>query len=140
MPITYDPLPKTFDEAFDRIYLNLDASEKALIRQYDTAALIHFTTGMALRNAWNLWGTQPGVSTELKEDFIKRFKLGHADDMSAILLDAVFSKVKGDPFDYPAEVQKYHTHWAKQGVDPVTMQPVGSRSGAGAGSGSAVPL
>lgn len=122
MPVTYEPIPQTYQEAFERIYTGLSDEEKAFIRSQDNPAVIHFTVGMGMRNAWNLWGAQPGVSTALRDEFVSRFKLGHADDMSGFLLSAVWAKVHGEPFDEQAEIRRYHEHWAKAGIDPVTQE------------------
>lgn len=122
MPLTLSPIPTTFEDAVSQLASGLDQDERDFILSNSSSASIHFGGGMATRNAWNLWGTQPGVSTELRDEFISRFKLGHADDMSALLLSALWADVRNEFFDRDGEIARYHNHWKAQGVDPVTQE------------------
>lgn len=124
MPVQLEPQPATVEEAISRIYDNMNEEEREAIRNQSGMGMFHFTIGMGLRNAWNLWGAIPGKPTTLRDDFIANYQLGHADDMSGYLMRAVEAKVNGEPFDGAAEIKRYHDHWAEAGVDPVTQARV----------------
>lgn len=136
MPMQYDPIPSTYEDAKWQIIKGLTREELEFIRGQPTAAICHMSfmivqtpvtwniSGMAIRNAWNLWGAQEDTSTLLREEFISRFKLGHADDMSGMLLDEVWAEVKGESFSRKEQVLRYHNHWWRLGIDPVTQKDI----------------
>lgn len=136
MPMAYEPIPESYKQAFHQIFDNLTEEEKEWMKNNDSACVhtifpfgelppesfnVH---GMSIRNAWNLWGMQEGVSTKLREEFINVWTLGHADDMSGFLLDDVWAAVCGVEFDAAAEIERYHKHWKNYGIDPVTQEEI----------------
>lgn len=136
MPMQYDPIPSTYEDAKWQIIKGLTKEELEFIRSQPTAAICHMPfmiaqppdtwniSGMAIRNAWNLWGAQEDRPTALREEFISRFKLGHADDMSGMLLDEAWADVKSEPFSREEQILRYHNHWLRMGIDPVTQEEI----------------
>lgn len=109
-----DHEPKTLEEAVDLIDKNLDDGERDYIRAEGVIGL-HHGPGTALRNAW-LWKAEHPLS----QHFRTRFGLGHADDMSSLILDGLEAKVNGKPYDPMPHVEEFKQHWRDAGVDPLT--------------------
>lgn len=122
MPLSFDEQPATLEEAVSSIVDSLNEEELAYVRK-EGASSLHMSAGMAMRNGWNLWGTQPDKPTALREHFIAQFGLGHADDMSGMILDAVTAKVSGLELVPSIAAKHYHDYWKKNGRDPLTGAP-----------------
>ena len=119
--INQDKVPNTLDEAVQMLYDSLDYEDLVRIRGIKPES-VHFTFGMTMRNTWSLWEDTP-----LTRDIKQRFKIfGHGDDMSGIIMRALWLKVVGTPpwlkpeHTLEAEVENYRVHWRKHGVDPET--------------------
>lgn len=108
--------PKTLQEAVDLIVAELLPEERDYILKEGMAGA-HFGFGMAMRNCWGLWNR-----SDLAQHFRDVYGLGHADDMSGMILAAVEAKVKGTVFDDTAEAAKYQQHWRERNIDPLTME------------------
>lgn len=115
MPVVWaDHNPKTLFEAVDIIAGNLDSEEIKYIHD-NGATSVHHWFGMAMRNNWGLW-----QGSDLRKHFIKRYGIKHADDMSALILDAVEAQVKGTPWnegDAEIHADRYKQHWIDTGCD-----------------------
>ena len=120
--IKLNKIPKTYEQALAFMLQGLDAEDIAYIR--DGNNISHHGFGTAIRNTWNLWGARKGASTALRDEFISRFKLSHADDISGFILAHVEAIVRDEAFDTAKEVKFYHDHWRKMGIDPVTQERV----------------
>ena len=107
MNIDQDKIPSTMDEAVDQLIQSFTEDEKDLLRK-TSPSHYHFTLGMYLRNNWSFWEDTP-----LRRDAIKRWKIAHADDLSGLLFEWVFAKLKNESCDPNIMVQRYHNHWKK---------------------------
>jgi hypothetical protein len=114
--------PKTYEQALAFLLKSLNAEDIAYIREGNNIS--HHGFGTAIRNTWNLWGARKGASTALRDEFVSRFKLGHADDMSGFILSHVEAIVNDKAFLPRREIDIYHEHWRKMGIDPVTQERV----------------
>jgi uncharacterized protein DUF6794 len=110
--------PKTLGEAAGLIVADLRPEDRAYI-QKEGAAGVHHTFGMAMRNAWGLWH-----NSELAQHFKTVYGLGHAADMSGMILSSVESQVKDTPFDAKAEAEKYKAYWREQNIDPLFVEKI----------------
>lgn len=110
--------PKTLDEAVDLIVADLRPEDRDYIA-IEGVSGAHHGFGMHMRNGWGLWHDSP-----LAQHFKTTYGLGHADDMSGMILAAVEAKVRGQIFDPEPEVARYKEHWRRYGVDPLTQKPV----------------
>lgn len=110
--------PATLDEAIDLVVASLDYDSIEYIKSEGTDGS-HHGFGMAMRNGWGLW-----QDNELTRHFRTAYGLGHADDMSGLILSGVEAKVKCVKFDLEGEIARYKKHWANYGVDPLTQKPV----------------
>lgn len=118
MQIPMDRVPMSLEEAVEIIVGSLDDSERDFILEHTNHAEIHHTFGQHIRNAWSLWDLDTILVTHFKE----RFKIGHADDISGMICSHVWSEVYGVPIYSNDIVKRYHKHWKKMGVDPVTLK------------------
>lgn len=114
--------PKTMEEAVNLIYENLTTAEKEFIIEHE-GAHIHHGFGTAIRNAW-LWKQQHPLSTHFRE----RYGLGHADDMSGLIIEGVVALTYGRQPNPDVEVARRKRFWIEQGVDPLTQKPLSNIS------------
>jgi hypothetical protein len=117
--IPIEPIPETLEEAVDRIYSHLSDEDRPYFKDESSFGWMHHGLGQHLRNEWGLWRGSP-----LKDYFMTTYGLGHADDMSGIILDSVRSKVLNKSFDIEKEVRRYKEYWGRQGVDPLTQKQI----------------
>lgn len=110
--------PKTLEEAATVLYNDLDDAEKIEIKNSQYGSF-HHTVGRDIRNEWGLWN-----NSKLCEHFKTVYGLGHADDMSGLILLSLRSLVVGHPFDTNVEymVEHYKKHWKSMNVDPLTQK------------------
>jgi hypothetical protein len=114
--VQFTNVPKTLDEAINLIVADLRPEDVEYIKR-EGASCAHHGFGTAMRNGWGLW-----EDNELTRHFRDSYGLGHADDMSGLILSGVEAKVKGIKFDLDGEIARYKKHWANYGVDPLTCQ------------------
>jgi hypothetical protein len=119
MNLNLDKVPSNLDDALEMLEKGLDDEDRKFILEHD-AAETHFSFGMWLRNNWSLWEKD----TVLSQWFRDELKIGHADDMSGIILGSLWAKIRGEKFDIQDEIERYHKHWREHGIDPVTQEPL----------------
>lgn len=71
-----------------------------------------FFTGMGIRNYYGLWH-----DNGLTRYFNNVLGVYHADDMSGILLDALWHRVHGKPYDPTPLIERYRKHWEQSGCN-----------------------
>lgn len=108
--------PKTLEEAVNFLYANITDDDFTFIK-INGVIMLHHGFGTNMRNKWNLW-----YDSELAEFFRTTYGLGHADDMSSVILDYLYHKVMGYTFDIQATVDYFRDHWKQNGVDPLTLE------------------
>lgn len=119
-------IPETLEAAIDSLYASLAEDDKTYMRTPEsTPGKEHMWAGRNLRNAWNLWGARPEVSTVLCDHFKARFGLGCADDMSGMILAGLWARVRGEAYDPDADAAHYHEFWRKQGRNALTLNQDG---------------
>lgn len=118
----YTPCPETLEEAVDRIIDACDEKDLQSIKEGLEPNHLHFGLGMSLRNGWNLWH-----NSVLAQWFKTYLGLGHADDMSAIILESVFAKVKNNYYDIFKTVSRFKKHWYTNFTDPLSLQPISGK-------------
>lgn len=113
-------IPKTLEEAVDILFNSIDENDaKAIEKEKITFSSLHHSLGRQIRNNWGLWG-----DSILAKHFKVRFGLGHADDMSGIILRMLDAKYFNKEFDLARKVEFYHSYWIKQGTDPLTQKSI----------------
>lgn len=92
-------------------------AERSVLSQ-SSATELHNGAGLALQESWYLTDkTYP-----LSRHYQNRFGLGHADDMSRLILTDFVARLRRQVFDLPGEVEQLRRHWTDQGVDPLTLE------------------
>lgn len=120
MPIIFaDYQPKTLEQAVEFIIYNMDSDEHEYIKKNGTVGL-HHGFGMAIRNNWNLWK----ANSVLAKHFQSLYGLGHADDMSGMILKAVEANVTGKTYDPRTHAKSFRDYWEDQGIDALTLTDV----------------
>ena len=124
-------VPLTIPDAVEMLHQRLEAHDRAyILNDANTPASIHFFTGMRLRNAWKLWDPD----TLVVQDANKRYGLGHADDISGMLLTALWVRVRSEALECTqiaakvkqacdASAEASRKYWLSQGIDPLTLKP-----------------
>ena len=74
--------------------------------------------GQAIQEYWGLGNRTWPLSLHYQ----RRFGLGHADDMSQLILANFKAALKDDSFCLDNEVNWLRKHWMDQGVDPLTLE------------------
>ena len=90
--------PMYFEEAVFCV-CELASMEPKFREMFDTkepnefGTICHHGIGQNIRNEWELWIDK----SSLHKDIAKRFNLFHADDMSGVILQTAWQRVKGLP-------------------------------------------
>lgn len=116
MNLDLDRVPSTLGEAVDILEAGLEPAEREEIRAGRLEAIsAHHTIGRWMRNAWSLWDG----NTPLCRWFSEAFELGHPDDISGIVLEALVKRVRGGPQDwtFADKVAELKAHWRSLNCD-----------------------
>jgi hypothetical protein len=93
----------------------MDDSSKNLIKEIKQARdmlQFHHGTGMAIRNYYGLWH-----ENGLTRYFNNTYDVHHADDMSSILLEALWHKIHGKEYNPHTTVERFREHWTRMGCN-----------------------
>jgi len=82
---------------------------------------MHFGFGMGIRNYYGLWDPE----SPLHKWFHKELGVGHADDMSGIILEALWYRTKDLQYDPSETIKGYTEHWAQYGLN-LRQTPIGN--------------
>lgn len=106
-------IPSNLEEAVNHVIQNMDKDSIEAIKKSTSMHEFHFTTGMAMRNDWGLWS-----GSSLRSWFVDR-GIDHADDMSGIIMKAIWCRVQDEDFNLDQEIAKYQEYWSKVKNDDV---------------------
>lgn len=81
-------------------------------------ASLHHNFGQHIRNIWQLW--EP--SSPLSRHYQKVHGLGHADDMSSLIILNLLARLRDEEFDMAYHVDRYRKFWLERNVDPVSQR------------------
>jgi hypothetical protein len=95
----------------DQISFMDEKSKQNILEVKSQQAMSRFN-GMGIRNYYGLW-----QKNGLTKYFNEQLGVWHADDMSGILLEALWHRVHGTIYDPFPTVERYKTHWAKSGTN-----------------------
>jgi hypothetical protein len=107
--------PSTFEEAVDYVAERIEPTTVS-------DPFFHFSGGMNMRNSLGLW--QAG--SPLHRHMLERFGLCHADDTGSLISSAADAKKNGRAYDPSGDVERFRRHWRAMGMDPATMERIGS--------------
>ena len=112
-----DHNPETLEEAVDILVSNINDEERVYLSQINIEEL-HHSLGRHIRNEWKLWEPE----SKLHKFFVEEYGLGHADDMSGIILYAFHARVMNKEYDPRQTAHEYQKFWSDQKIDPVTQE------------------
>lgn len=105
--------PASLEEAIDiLIESNKDQLDNLRREAKKNFSVYHFTTGMNIRNGWNLWFNEPG--DKLAEWFTSH-DINHGDDRSGVIMKAFAARLSDEEFDLEAYKASIKKHWLKYG-------------------------
>jgi hypothetical protein len=79
---------------------------------------LHHNFGTHLRNVWHLW--EP--TSPLSRHYQRAHRIGHADDMSSLIILDLLSRLRSQPFDLAYHVSRYRNFWLSRKIDPVSQK------------------
>ncbi len=115
MKIDKDSVPTTIVQAVDCLIASLTEDEVQNIKSDLDYSECHHSAGRFIRNNWSLWEKD----TPLVKDAIKTYGIAHADDISGLIFEWAFAKVRGVDFDPSLLVEEYRKHWKEFGTTPL---------------------
>lgn len=68
------------------------------------------------------WWFLDQKSYPLPRSYMRRFALGSADDMTALIIKYWICFMRDEKFDLAQEVHSLRQTWINQGIDPVTLE------------------
>lgn len=117
MPVDFENNhPTNLDEAVAALEKGVTADEEAFLKSEPVNEILgrlHHGFGTAMRNNWGLWKPDSALGKFFRETY----GLGHADDISGVIMTAFLSKLQGVEHDVAAQVERYKEHWRKMGVN-----------------------
>jgi len=93
----------------------MDESSKSLIKGLSSPkdmGRFHHGTGTAIRNHYGLWH-QNGLTKFFNEEF----EVYHGDDISSILLEALWHRIHDKEYDPQPTIERFKQHWEQMGCD-----------------------
>lgn len=112
MKVNENIVPSTIEKAVELIVNSLEPQDIEIILKAQNSYGCHFGIGRYFRNSWSLWEND----SPLKRDAVRTYKIAHADDISGLILEWVFCKVKNISFNPQEYVERFHKHWAQYGM------------------------
>ena len=110
-------IPNTLEEAVEVLFSCLEQSDIDYVKQNSDDGM-HFGIGMWIRNHWGLWTGGPLAQ------YFNSLKIGHADDMSGLILTALVRKIKKEEFVLEYHVNYYIKYWNDKNIDSLTQKPL----------------
>jgi hypothetical protein len=81
---------------------------------------LHHNFGEHIRNSWHLW--EP--TSPLARHYQKVHGIGHADDMSSLIILDLLARMRGEVFNLASHVYRYRQFWLEQKIDPVSQREI----------------
>lgn len=116
-------IPKDINEAIYLVHeiVNAEKSTKDFVKnstEREFLSSTHHGFGRWIRNNWGLWDQKGG----LYRYFINN-GLGHADDMSSIILTSFHRYYNGKSMDIDNQIEYYKEYWRdKRNINPLTQE------------------
>lgn len=120
MRINLDRVPATHDEAVQLVLDSLTNDDVEAMCAPDFVIVdVHHSIGRHLRNSWSLWERE----SVLVQHYRTVHRIGHADDISSLILSEVWARVRAVPFDRAACIATFHVHWKARGLNELGETP-----------------
>lgn len=106
--------PRNIVEAVDLILAAFGPNEvRYAAEDAEWVGKCHMMLGLRIRNEWGLWHTHTPLRNWMRE----AYGIGHPDDMSHLILEAVHCRLTNRPFEPSVLVEAFRQHWANLGCD-----------------------
>ena len=132
-PELKDNLPESFEDALEKLkyFFSEHLDKIKSMSEVDFAASVHFSSGMHIRNSWQLWWFEEhsyenkGWNKEKPKlnAWFNSLGIYHADDMSVILMDSFHRYITGKPIELKKQVKHYKKYWRGQGFKGGIFKP-----------------
>lgn len=119
MTVVLKSIPGTIHEAVDVLDADLTDWERNHVRSMGPPKSCD-GLGLLARPEWCLWDRQ----SPLVQHCIAEFSLVHSQDISCLLMEALWARVHGAAPNTRALAAALRTRWRSQGFDPVSMLPL----------------
>lgn len=114
----FSVIPENVDQASDVLVTFLTKSEKNQIKKNKLwPSMLHQGMGSWIRNSWNLWSKNC-----ILVEYFNELGIYHADDMTDIIFQSMFAKVKETEYDMMNHITELRNHWKSLGEDPDNLQ------------------
>ena len=104
-------IPKDLDDALTYLDCIWSKADKDIFKEKpETEAVLelHFGTGMSIRNAWGLWGSEKYIA-----NYFRTLGIFHPDDMSAIILTSFHRYLNDIDLNLDEQIKFYLDYWEK---------------------------
>jgi hypothetical protein len=105
-------IPKNLNDAIsylDCTWSDVDKEEFKNKNEEDAVAELHFGTGLAIRNNWELWKR----GKNRLELFFNIRGISHPDDISSIILTSFHRHLNNKDIELKAQIKYYKQYWKK---------------------------
>lgn len=102
-------IPKDLKDAIEYLnceWLESDKTEFKNKEERDAVSELHFTTGMGIRNGWELWKGKNRISR-----FFKSKGISQPDDISSIILTSFHRNLNNKPIELDEQIRYYKAYW-----------------------------
>jgi hypothetical protein len=116
-------IPQSLDEAVDYLIDSAGPEQAEAVKKMTKEEFTfntHGSLGRQIRNDWMLWYNQP--DSPLTDHFTS-IGINHGDDRSGIILDCVYQKINGLPYQIDKLVKRYQSHWLSNGKGELPPVP-----------------
>jgi len=114
-------IPKNLEDAIEQLNISFPDSLKNNIKtltENQFTAEYHFSTGLAIRNNWNLW-----QGSRLSHYFHRK-GIKHPDDMSGIILTSFHRQLAGKDIDLDGQIKNYKQYYKEsKRINKLTKLP-----------------
>ena len=110
--ISQDVVPRDLEHAVNIIVAGLSDDDVEFF-ETESVSNAHHSGGRFLRNTWSLWDKE----SHLVQWFRNHLGIGHADDISSVILVAVQARIIGIEFHPTPMLDRFREHWARFGCN-----------------------
>lgn len=103
--------PKDLEDAIEFLDYKWNDIDKQKFKETDeesATVMLHFGTGMYLRNNWGLWDSNSQLCK-----YFKSIGIFHPDDMSSIILTSFHRHLNNKDIDLQGQIKYYKDYWNK---------------------------
>lgn len=103
--------PKDLEDAIEFLDYKWNDIDKQKFQKTDeesATVMLHFGTGMYLRNNWGLWDSNSQLSK-----YFESIGIFHPDDMSSIILTSFHRHLNNKNIDLQGQIKYYKDYWNK---------------------------